>query len=136
MTTQYRKYISTTIVPATGVITTKTVLTGAVGETEVQRGKRLGKQYAANHGHIKFLGGVAGSRKWSVPSQRRGSDNKPVCHYEVVEVNGELMCECDFGGWYPGKACSHTSQVRKYAERNGLKFEPAPVQRKVRQERE
>lgn len=117
MATQYHTHTTRAIVPETGIITTKIVSDAIPGETEAQRERRLGKQYAANGGHIKFLGGLKGSRSWSVPSQRRDSQGQAVTHYQVCEVNGELMCGCDFGQWHPGKACGHTAQVSKWIER-------------------
>lgn len=114
----YRQYISTAVLPETEIVTTKTVLpkTDPV-ETDAQRMKRLGKQYAASGERVKFLGGELGNRKWSVPSQRHVADGEPVDTYIVMEIAGGLFCECKFQQYHPGAGCGHSAQVEKWIDR-------------------
>lgn len=116
--TNYRQYISTAVVPTTGVISTKTILVKPEGdETTQQRHKRMDRQVAANRGRVvKHEGNT-----YTVTSSQRGSDGKPVTTYDVVDMgNGMYLCGCAFGVHQPGVECSHIARTIEYQKRHDI----------------
>ena len=116
--TTYRQLVTSTVVPTTGVIATKTVLAKPEGdETTQQRHKRMDRQVAVNRGRvIKHQGNT-----YTVTSSQRGSDGKPVTTYDVVDMgNGMYLCGCAFGIHQPGVECSHIARAIEYQKRHGI----------------
>lgn len=114
--TTYTKLISTHTVPG-GVVATKMVLRPVDGETIKGRSKRLHAQSATAKSRIvKHNNNV-----YTVTSQQRDADGKPITTYDVVDMgDGLYLCQCAFGVHQPGAECAHIERVRAYQKRNGL----------------
>lgn len=102
----------TTYTTHPGEGTTKRVCPATATETEAQRARRLGAQAAANRIRVHDNG----DGTYTVPSQRKGADGRPVAVYTVTP-GAARACTCEAGRWHPERVCAHQVQVQKHQTR-------------------
>ena len=134
MTTTFVTHSTKVTVPTTGIITHKIVADVVPGEDAAKRHKRLAYQGGkkVNDARVTNLG----NGSFSVESQRKDENGKPLDEYGVAWTGTMWLCQCQFGIVNPGVECTHVARVREYASRNKLTFGAEAVKEmKVESER-